>query len=98
LTFGAMRRPGARVRGGAALFGVLALCACAYDPPIAADRGSPAVQADLKACRQAGDAQGAQEVAKRAYKWFLTPVFLPAEQHRAIRACLQAKGYALRNG
>jgi hypothetical protein len=86
------------VRPKLALLGALLLVGCAYDPPLAADRGNPAVQADLRTCREAGDAQGAKEVAKRAYKWFLTPVYLPVEQHRAIRACLQAKGYALRDG
>lgn len=75
---------------------VLTLGACAaYDPPVQADRASPAYQADLAACRAGVATAVDRENAKTVGAWVASPVLRPGQVRAGLRACLADKGYAL---
>ena len=80
----------------AALAPLLALGACAaYDPPVRANRATPAYQADLAACRADATTAVDRENAKTALAWVASPVRRPGQVRAGLRACLADRGYAL---
>lgn len=72
----------------------LLLAGCAGDPAVVGDRAAPKFQADVKACRASGAAQVVKEDAKRFPDWVASPFTGPGQRRRAVRACMEAKGYA----
>ncbi len=72
---------------------VLLLAGCAGTPAVLGDHSSPKFQADLKACRASSNAEVTKQDAKRFPTWIISPVTSPGQVRRAVRACMEAKGY-----
>lgn len=81
-------------RGAFAAAVLVLLAGCAGDPGVAGDRASPKFQADLKTCRASAAEQVRKEDAKRFPRWVVSPFTAPGQRHRAVRACMEGKGYA----
>jgi hypothetical protein len=73
----------------------LALTACAYDPPVAADHTAPQYLADLQACRQSVDARVDLQGRTTFPRFLMSPFTGPPRKRAGIRDCMVAKGYAL---
>ena len=73
---------------------LLALAACGYTPPNAADAARPSYAADLAACQTAGDKEAHRLVMSRGGLFLTYPISLPIEQSLQTRKCMDAKGYA----
>ena len=71
----------------------LLLASCAGTPAVVGDRASPKFQADLKACRASSNADVSKQDAKRFPIWLISPFTSPGQVRRAVRACMEAKGY-----
>ncbi len=72
---------------------VLLLAGCAGTPAVVGDRDSPKFQADLKACRASSNAKVTEQDAKFFPTWLISPFTSPGQVRRAVRACMEAKGY-----
>jgi hypothetical protein len=72
----------------------LAVAACAYAPPNAADATRPSYVADLAACQVAGDKEAHRLVMSRGGLFLTYPISLPIEQGVQTRKCMDSKGYA----
>lgn len=84
------------MRSKLAIAAALLLAGCAGDPAVIGDRASPKFQADLKACRASGDAEVTKADSKRFPDWVVSPFTGPGQRRRAVRACMEGKGYAAR--
>ena len=84
------------MRGTVLVATALLLAACAGDPAVVGDRSSPKFREDLKACRQSSGKQVAYQDAKTFPGWLISPFTGPGEMRRAVRACMEGKGYAAR--
>jgi hypothetical protein len=73
-----------------------ALAGCAGGPGVAGDPAPPRFKADLKVCRASSEAQVEKQDGKRFVTWLISPVTSPGQTHRAVRACMEGKGYAAR--
>lgn len=71
----------------------LLLAGCAGTPAVVGDRASPKFQADLKACRASSAAEVGKQDAKSFPTWLISPITSPGQVRRAVRACMEAKGY-----
>ena len=74
----------------------LLLAACAGDPAVVGERSSPKFKEDLRACRQSSGKQVAYQDAKTFPGWLASPFTSSGEMRRAVRACMEGKGYAAR--
>ena len=72
---------------------VLVLAGCAGTPAVVGDRASPKFKADLKACRTSSTAKVDLQNAKFFPTWLISPFTSPGQMRRAVRACMEAKGY-----
>ena len=72
---------------------VLLLAGCAGTPAVVGDRASPKFRADLKTCRKSSNADVVRQDAKFFPTWLISPVTSPGQVRRAVRACMEAKGY-----
>lgn len=72
------------------------LGACGYAPPNPADTARPGYQADLAACRAAGDKEAHRLVMSRGGLFLTYPISLPIEESLQLRKCMSGKGYAAR--
>jgi hypothetical protein len=75
---------------------VLAVTACGYSAPNAADTTRPSYQSDLAACQTAGDKEAHRLVMSRGGLFLTYPISLPIEQQLQISKCMDRKGYASR--
>jgi hypothetical protein len=73
---------------------VLAVTACSYSPPNAADTARPSYAADLAACQTVGDTEAHRLVMSKGGLFLTYPISLPIEQHLQIGKCMDGKGYA----
>jgi hypothetical protein len=73
---------------------LLAVAACGYTPPNAADENRPTYQADLAACQASGDKEAHRLVMTKGGLFLTYPISLPIEEHRQTSKCMDAKGYA----
>ncbi len=73
---------------------LLAVAACGYTPPNAADRARPSYAADLAACQTAGDKEAHRLVMSRGGLFLTYPISLPIEEQLQTRKCMDGKGYA----
>jgi hypothetical protein len=72
---------------------LLAVAACGYTPPNAADTGRPGYQADLAACQSSGDTEAHRIVMSKGGLFLTYPISIFVEEHRQIRKCMDGKGY-----
>ena len=84
------------MRGTVLVAAALLLAACAGDPAVVGDRSSPKFKEDLKACRQSGGKEVALQNAKTFPGWLVSPFTSPGQTRRAVRSCMEGKGYAVR--
>lgn len=84
------------MRGTSLFVTALLLAACAGDPAVLGDRSSPKFKEDMKACRRSSGEQVARQNAKTFPGWIISPFTSSGEMHRAVRACMEGKGYAAR--
>jgi hypothetical protein len=73
----------------------LALASCSYDPPVQGDHTSQKYQTDLKTCRDQAAHEVYMKFAGSIWTWMVSPITAPSARHRAVRACMAAKGYTL---
>ena len=73
---------------------LLLVAGCAGGPGVVGDRAAPKFKADLKACRTSSDQQVTLRDAKTFPGWLASPFTSPGQMHRAVRACMEGKGYA----
>jgi hypothetical protein len=71
----------------------LALAACGYTPPNAADVGRPGYQSDLAACQDSGDKEAHRLVMSQGGYFLTYPVSTWMLDRREVRKCMQGKGY-----
>ena len=71
----------------------LLLVGCAGTPAVVGDRASPTFRADLKTCRASSAADVSKQDAKFFPTWLMSPFTSPGQVRRAVRACMEAKGY-----
>ena len=84
------------MRGTSLAVTALLLAACAGDPAVVGDRSSPKFKEDLRTCRQSSGKQVAFQDAKTFPGWLVSPFTSSGEMRRALRACMEGKGYAAR--
>jgi hypothetical protein len=75
------------------LLTVLALSACAYDPPIATDHSAQKYVADLNACRDSVGAKVDLEGRATFPRFLISPFTGPPRKRTGIRDCMIGKGY-----
>ncbi len=76
------------------LFGVLAIAGCGgYAPRVTDPAGS--YQKDVVACQTDSAAAVDRQNAKTGLTWLISPARRPFQVRRAIRGCLEGKGYVL---
>ncbi len=73
---------------------LLAVAACGYTAPTAADRARPSYAADLAACQTAGDKEAHRLVMSRGGLFLTYPISLPIQERLQTRKCMDGKGYA----
>jgi hypothetical protein len=73
---------------------LLAIAACGYTPPNAADTAKSTYQADLAACQTSGDKEAHRVVMSRGGLFLTYPISLPLEETRQVSKCMAGKGYA----
>lgn len=83
-----------RVVGWLLTGSLLALAACGYAAPNAADAARPSYAADLAACQTAGDKEAHRLVMSKGGLFLTYPISLPIEQSVQTRKCMDGKGYA----
>ena len=77
---------------------LLCLSGCAsYDPPIEGDRTAEKYQTDLQDCQTYSRKAVYLKNADNIFSWAISPFTGPPAVRRAIRSCLQAKGYVLQD-
>jgi hypothetical protein len=72
---------------------LLAVVACTYSPPNAADATRPAYQSDLAACRTNGDKEAHRLVMSEGGLFLTYPISILVEEHIQLRKCMAGKGY-----
>ena len=77
------------------LAGVLGCAGCVSNYAPAVRTPGAAYQADLAACQEQSTGALDKRAAKTGLAWLSSPFRAPFQVRPAIRACLQAKGYAL---
>jgi hypothetical protein len=82
-------------RPGLILSLVLAVGACSYDPPIQTDHTAHKYQTDLQTCRDKAAHDVYMKFAGSIWTWIISPITAPSARHRAVRACMQSKGYVI---
>lgn len=75
------------------LLGLLAGCG-AYEPPVL-DRSRATYQTDLDECQVNEPVTVDDYNAKRALRWFVSPIRRPFQVRDAIARCMTNKGYAV---
>jgi hypothetical protein len=73
---------------------LLAVAACGYTPPNAADANRPTYQSDLAACQASGDKEAHRLVMTKGGLFLTYPISLPIEERRQTSKCMEMKGYA----
>ncbi len=74
---------------------LLAVTACGYSPTDPADTAKPNYQADLAACKVAGDKEAQRLVMSCGGALLTYPISLPIEEGQQTRKCMEAKGYSV---
>jgi hypothetical protein len=75
----------------------LALAACSYEPPNAADSAKPTYQADLIDCRAFGVTEGHRLAVAYGGLFLSYPISLPIVEWRQMRKCMARRGYVASN-
>jgi hypothetical protein len=72
---------------------LLAVAACAYAPPNAADTARPGYQSDLTACQDSGDKEAHHLVMNQGGYFLTYPISIFVQEHIQVRKCMAGKGY-----
>jgi hypothetical protein len=72
---------------------LLAVAACGYSPPNAADAARPAYRSDLAACQDSGDKEAHHLVMNRGGYFLTYPISFFVVEHNQVRKCMVGKGY-----
>jgi hypothetical protein len=72
---------------------LLAITACGYAPPNAADTARPTYQSDLAACQTTGDKEAHRLVMSQGGYFLTYPISTWALDRREVRKCMAGKGY-----
>ena len=83
-----------RMRRFLLILPLLGVAACSDTPANPADAAKPTYQADLAACRTAGDKEAHRLVMSRGGLFLTYPISLPIEQWHQTHVCMDKKGYA----
>jgi hypothetical protein len=83
----------ARLRRFLRISPLLAVAACGYAPPNAADRAKPTYQSDLAGCQTSGDKEAHRLVMSRGGLFLTYPISIFVEEHRQVGKCMDGKGY-----
>ena len=86
------RLPG-RIRTMLRISPLLAVVACGYSPPNAADTAKPTYHSDLAACQTSGDKEAHRLVMNTGALFFTYPISIFVEEHRQVHKCMDGKGY-----
>jgi hypothetical protein len=82
-----------RIRRLLRLSPLLAVAACGYAPPNAADTAKPAYHSDLASCQTSGNKEAHRLVMSRGGLFLTYPISIFVEEHHQVGKCMDGKGY-----